>query len=372
MTTTNTSALPAPLTPADCDLRDFQFMPVDVHRLLTSETWILGTGDERAAAMTLWLASWHQVPAGSIPKDDRMLAHLSQSGTKWKKLKPHTLRGWVEAADGRLYHPVVAEKALEAWVEKLAFSLSGSAGNAKRWGVSIETDPIRVRALEAISMLRAIAPQSKTLKKKAVAVIESASRTDSGGDEKTSGGDTARPSGGDTGATRPAIARDKLERDTVDINPYDHTTPAQPELHQVTEPRGVLPSDETTASVGQLCIAMRAYGINADPGNMLMRKLAADGVTVETIKAACEEARRTKPSEAFGPNYVIGIIARWAREAAELKVAGAARPAAGGMPAPAPLRKPQGNEPKGTDESYDEWQARVDAFEAARRRGQAA
>lgn len=189
MSAANDSNLAAPLVPADCDLRDFQFMPVDVHRLLTSETWILGTGDERAAAMTLWLASWHQVPAGSIPKDDRMLAHLSQSGSKWKKLKAHTLRGWIEASDGRLYHPVVAEKALEAWVEKLAYSLSGSAGNAKRWGVSIETDSTRDRALAAISMLRALAPQSKALKKKAVAVIESGSRTDSGGDDKSSGGD---------------------------------------------------------------------------------------------------------------------------------------------------------------------------------------
>lgn len=204
MSAANDSNLAAPLVPADCDLRDFQFMPVDVHRLLTSETWILGTGDERAAAMTLWLASWHQVPAGSIPKDDRMLAHLSQSGSKWKKLKAHTLRGWIEASDGRLYHPVVAEKALEAWVEKLAYSLSGSAGNAKRWGVSIETDSTRDRALAAISMLRALAPQSKALKKKAVAVIESGSRTDSGGDDKSSGGDDDNESGGDPAR----IARD--------------------------------------------------------------------------------------------------------------------------------------------------------------------
>jgi hypothetical protein len=196
----------APLTPADCDLRDFAFMPLDVHRLLSSETWILGTGDERAAAMTLWLASWHQVPAGSIPKDDRMLAHLSQSGAKWKKVKPHAIRGWIEASDGRLYHPVVAEKALEAWVEKLAFSLSGSAGNAKRWGVSIETDPIRERAKAAITMLRTLAPQSKLLKKKAVAGIESGSHPDSGGDsgcdDKSSGVDTSDSSGGDSGGDR--------------------------------------------------------------------------------------------------------------------------------------------------------------------------
>ena len=359
---------PAPLTPADCDLRDFQFMPVDVHRLLTSETWILGTGEERAAAMTLWLASWHQVPAGSIPKDDRMLAHLSQSGPKWKKLKSHTLRGWIEAADGRLYHPVVAEKALEAWVEKLAFSLSGSAGNAKRWGVSIETDPIRDRALEAISMLRAIAPQSKTLKKKSVAVIESASRGESVGDVKTSGGDTFRSSGGDTGATRPAIARDKLDRDTLDKKTYDHTTTDQPELHQdAPEGGGSLPVETDLAT--QIAAAMKPFGIDAQPGNLLIQKLATDGVTVDTVTAACKDARRSQPTEEIGPSYVISIITRWAREAADLKVAGATRPAAPGAAQQMPIRKPQGMDPKGTDESYEEYQARIDAAEQARRQG---
>jgi hypothetical protein len=41
-------------------------------------------------------------------------------------------------------------------------------------------------------------------------------------------------------------------------------------------------------------------------------------------------------------------------------------PAAQATP-PAPPRNPRGNEPKGTDESYDEWQTRVDAFERAQR-----
>lgn len=110
----------APLVPADLDLRDFPFMPVDVRRLLTSETWLTATGDEKSAAMTLWLESWHQVPAGSLPDNDRMLSILSQAGGRWKKVRPAALRGWVKADDGRLYHPVVCEKALEAWDRKHA------------------------------------------------------------------------------------------------------------------------------------------------------------------------------------------------------------------------------------------------------------
>ncbi|WP_205168908.1 HNH endonuclease [Burkholderia sp. LMG 13014] len=110
--------LPNPLTPADCNLRDFPFMPIEVKRLLTSETWILGTGDERSAAITLWLESWHQIPAASLPADDRMLGHLSQS-KNWKRVKEHALRGWVKCADGRLYHPEIAAHARRVWPIKL-------------------------------------------------------------------------------------------------------------------------------------------------------------------------------------------------------------------------------------------------------------
>ena len=32
--------LPSPLVPEEVDLRDFPFMPLEIHRLLKSETWI--------------------------------------------------------------------------------------------------------------------------------------------------------------------------------------------------------------------------------------------------------------------------------------------------------------------------------------------
>lgn len=129
------SDLPAPLVPADLDLRDFPFMPVDVRRLLTSETWLTATGDQKSAAMTLWLESWHQVPAGSLPDNDRMLSILSQAGGKWKKVKAAALRGWVKADDGRLYHPVVCEKAIEAGERKQAQAekRNKDAERLKRW-----------------------------------------------------------------------------------------------------------------------------------------------------------------------------------------------------------------------------------------------
>lgn len=109
-----------PLTPYDCDLRGYPWMPVDCTRLLTSETWMLGTSDEKVAAFTLWAKSWHQVPAGSLPDNDRMLAAFSEASTKWPKVREHALRGWIKCNDGRLYHPVVCEKANESWQSKMA------------------------------------------------------------------------------------------------------------------------------------------------------------------------------------------------------------------------------------------------------------
>lgn len=157
--------LPPPLIPSHVDLRDFAFMPVEVRRLLTSETWMIGTGDERSAAMALWLESWHQVPAGSLPDNERMLAHLAQAGAAWKRARAHVLRSWQRCSDGRLYHPVVCSKALEAWLEKLAQRLSSGAGNAKRWGTEFDPAAIEAEIAQAVEVLARLDPQSKAITK---------------------------------------------------------------------------------------------------------------------------------------------------------------------------------------------------------------
>lgn len=129
-----------PMTPQDCDLRDFVWMPLDCNRLLTSETWVLGSAEEKVASLTLWMKSWHQVPAGSLPDNDKMLAHMSEAGTKWQKVRDHAMRGWVKCSDGRFYHPVVCEKAREAWANKCAQKARTEAARAakaaRRGGVS--------------------------------------------------------------------------------------------------------------------------------------------------------------------------------------------------------------------------------------------
>ena len=114
-----------PPVPPEADLRGFPFMPLDVERLAQSDLAAIATGDEFRAAVLLWCAAWHQKPAGSVPDDDRVLAHLAGFGRNidgWLEVKEVALRGFELCRDGRLYHLVLAAKVLEAWGRKESVS----------------------------------------------------------------------------------------------------------------------------------------------------------------------------------------------------------------------------------------------------------
>jgi len=104
-----------PMTPHDADLRGYPAMLLDVQRLRDSDIANESTGDEFRAAVLLWCASWHQLPAGSLPDSDRALCRLAGYGRDmdgWLQVRDGALRGWVLCDDGRLYHPVIAEKVM--------------------------------------------------------------------------------------------------------------------------------------------------------------------------------------------------------------------------------------------------------------------
>ncbi len=113
------------MTPADCDLQDFPFMPLDVARLRDSDLASDESPEACWAAVLLWAASWHQVPAASMPDNDNWIAKqagYAQRGKiarEWAAVRNGAMRGWVKCSDGRLYHPVVAEKACDAWKAKI-------------------------------------------------------------------------------------------------------------------------------------------------------------------------------------------------------------------------------------------------------------
>jgi len=118
-----TEDLPAPLTPAECDLRDFaDWMPLMVQQLRDSDMAATPNAEVFRAAVLSWCASWHQVPAASLPDDTAAIARLVGMGRDVDGMAAlrdaGALRGFVKCSDGRLYHPVIAERAIIAWDAK--------------------------------------------------------------------------------------------------------------------------------------------------------------------------------------------------------------------------------------------------------------
>ena len=113
---------PGPLVPAEVDLRDFQYMELDVRVLRDSKFAAEVHPEAFRAGVLLWCAAWHQVPAASLPDNDVELSALAGFGRvikEWKRYREEALALFVRCSDGRLYHRVIAEKAVSAWNSKL-------------------------------------------------------------------------------------------------------------------------------------------------------------------------------------------------------------------------------------------------------------
>jgi len=115
----STAGLAPPPIPADVDLRDFRFMPFEV---LSIRDGCLPLGDPAIfrATILLWFVAWHQLPAGSLRNNDEWLAKHSGAHADWPRIREAVLAGFALHDDGRLYHPIVTEKVLEAWDRKRA------------------------------------------------------------------------------------------------------------------------------------------------------------------------------------------------------------------------------------------------------------
>lgn len=121
---TKTASLPEPFTPADCDLRGNDWMPLHGTKLFGSRFYSLARRDPRAglAGIKLWWEAWMQCPAASLPSDDFDLCSLAGFGEDlkaWAKVKAIALHGFVQCSDGRLYHKMLAEEALTAYAHRL-------------------------------------------------------------------------------------------------------------------------------------------------------------------------------------------------------------------------------------------------------------
>jgi hypothetical protein len=141
-----------PLTPHYCDLRSFPYIPLDVKRLRDSDLAALESPECCWTAVLLWCASWHQVPAASLPNDDRILAGLAGFGRvvkEWLKVKEGALHGWILCDDGRLYHPVIAEKALTSLESKYRKSFKTEIARIKKHNQRHPEHPLEIISYES-------------------------------------------------------------------------------------------------------------------------------------------------------------------------------------------------------------------------------
>jgi hypothetical protein len=226
---------PLPLTPATCDLRDYPSMMMDVVRLFSSTFHARANDSEWRAGVTLWLKAFHQVPAGSFADDEIELTRAAELGRDFKtfrKLRPMALHGWVKCSDGRLYHPVVSEKALEAWIDRLTQRKVSQAGNAKRHNIPFDPAEVDMEIERACGMLELLNPNSRALTKR----VRKSKPTDtgSGGSSPPTGpkiGAKNLPSGGENDPN----GRNRNLEISPDGTPVDLPSGSQAKLSEAKE-----------------------------------------------------------------------------------------------------------------------------------------
>lgn len=275
------SALPEPLTPADCDLREFPFMPLDVGRLRDSKLVSHVPPAQCFFAVILWCASWHQIPAASLPDDDIELARLAGFGfvvKEWKKVRAGALYGWLKCADGRLYHPVVAEKALTAWQSKHEQRWKSECARIKKHNQRHETN-IPYPTLDEF-----LSP------------------------------DYVDPTKGDRSTVSPGTKESCPDFVPGTFNPTEgiqkgEGDKTQKQLHnhggQSRAAGG--PNDRTI----DVAVLLRSLGVAPMTGqHPAAREFADTGATDDQLRAAVEVARDRKPApEPISPNYLRPILA---------------------------------------------------------------
>lgn len=302
-----TDDLPQPLTPADCDLTRLRWMPLDVERVIDSDTFGLSTGDEFKTAFRLWAKSWKQVPAASLPSDDRLLAHLAGLElSTWRKRKAVALRGWILCSDGRLYHPVIAEKAIESMgkQEEHAEREANEETRQKRYRE-------RRKALFETLREHGIVPSKDTKMEELERLAASLS-----------------PSPSVTQDVTQSVTRDVTCRAAATAIEKDRTgQDSKPKTQVLADVGGPPPAQgEKTVRPSDLSAAMRRNSIEAQPGDPRIIAAAEAGVTAETIEAACVEAKASDPLGRIKAGYVLKIAERWTREAAMPRAQGRASP----------------------------------------------
>ena len=102
-----------PPYPPDTRAKGWRF-ELDYEQIEQSDTWDLAGSEGRPWLLMMWLVAWRQVPCGSLPSDEEVIAaKLGMPFKAWAKHRAVLLRGWSKAVDGRLYHPTLTARVVE-------------------------------------------------------------------------------------------------------------------------------------------------------------------------------------------------------------------------------------------------------------------
>lgn len=113
---------PKPFVKPDVNLQKYSWMKLDIIRLQNSNSWHQCSTMPYAAyaCINLWMAAWHQVPAGSIPVDEAWIKKRADvSDEVWKSIRRTVLGNFTRCSDDRLYHRVLCDMINEVWASKI-------------------------------------------------------------------------------------------------------------------------------------------------------------------------------------------------------------------------------------------------------------
>lgn len=322
------SGIDPPIT-IDADLRSVRWFKLDIVSLLNSDFMQLASAEEFKAAFMLWTKSIHQLPAGSLPNDEAILAKLAGGydyrRKPWQRIREMALHGWELCSDGRLYHQAVAGTVLDILA---AVHARPSVG-----------EPLDTRE---VAKAKARARQQKFRDSQRAKRVKSEPPVNLGADE-------SKPSTADamqdvtpvtplsvtpiTPRVTPVTLRNKEEdkekdednvtitsRVTLSVTP-SRVTPEAPSPdspdHLETHP---------ATREGTLCKQLRALGVRAAPHMVVVQEMCARH-SDEHILAAAEVALEKK-----GSGIHVGYIAAMLKDAGKSSEKGGKNKPAAGPP----------------------------------------
>lgn len=266
------------MTPAESDLRDFPHTPLFRSRLFGSSFHAQANDGEWRAGVTLWLKSWDQVPAGSLPNNEVelcRLAELARDLKTWKKLRDGALRGWVLCTDGRLYHPVVSEgvnTALEAKIKQRLKTAKARIAALEKHLAQAQSEDDKARITDEIEKLKQMLSQglSQTLSQgpREEKEKEKEKGLDSS-EAKASGGKPPSPSAPVTPrAATPAKSLSPAEQEKASLWAWLKARLVEQETSPDAKAAGVLAGGLATKYGNDVFVESVRAAMDAEPGNV--------------------------------------------------------------------------------------------------------